>query len=131
MTSILKGVSDKIWIKTTAKVRQDKGRHIDVPFEVQCLVPSTSRIRELRKEISDDANELTDAQLAQEFIVDWDMPGADGNKVEFNEQNMDIVLDHPDYIGAIANALTELLFGKEALKAKNSMARGERGRAAR
>jgi len=131
MTSILKGVSDKIWIKTTAKVRQDKGRHIEVPFEVQCKVPSVTRIRDLREELNDPDNQVTDAQLAQEFILDWDMPGADGNKVEFNADNMDIVLDHPDYVAAIGNAMTELLFGKEALKAKNSMARGERGRSAR
>lgn len=129
--SVLKGVTDQIWIKTTAKVRQDKGRHIDVPFELRCNVPSVSRIRELREAFQDPDNGITDESMFRELVTDWDMPGGDGNKVEFSDENIDLVLDHPDYLQAVSNALLELLFGKEALRAKNSMTRGAPGRASR
>lgn len=131
MTSILKGVSDQIWIKTTAHVRQDKGRHIEVPFELRCKVPSVTRTKELAEQFKDPDSGINDAAVFRELVTDWDMPGADGEKVDFNENNIDLVLDHPDYMKAVGDAMLELIFGKEALKAKNSMARGGSGRASR
>lgn len=124
-TTFLKGVKNEIWVKTTAHVRQDDGRDIQVPFRLKCRKPERDEIRELS------SSGKTDDEIAREYVLDWDMPGNDGEKVDFSAENFDIALRDPDYLKAVGNAMAELLFGKEALRAKNSSTSGGPGRVTR
>lgn len=124
--SILKGVKDRLWIDTEAKVRQDNGNSITIPFKLQCKKPSTTRVKELQVQMRDE--DVYDEDLAHEFIVDWKLPGADGTDLEFTEEHLDIVLDEPDYLKAIGQAMLELIYGPEVLKVKNSNSSGGPGR---
>lgn len=126
---ILKGVKDEITIKATARIRQDEGRHIDVPFKLRCKRPSSAEVKEVMEESR--AGTLDDEATIRAYVLSWDMPGADGDTVEFNDDNLAIALDHPDYRQAMMNALIELFFGKEALRAKNSMTSAAPGQARR
>lgn len=126
---VLKGVKDEVWIKTEANVRQDHGRTIKVPFEVKCKKPSTEKILEIRQGSAEGT--LTDADVARDLVLDWNMPGNDGGQVEFNPENFDLALNEPDYLTAIGNAIAELIFGKEVLRRKNSGSSGAPGRAMR
>lgn len=124
---IFKGVSDRIWLKTTAHVRGDRGKTIQVPFEIRAKVPTTQQLQEIREKTQ--TGEMNDSDVAREFVVDWDMPGADGGNVEFNPENFDAALSHPDYLQGITDAMTELVFGRDAARIKNSIRSGKPGRA--
>lgn len=127
--NILKGVKDEIVIRATARIRQDEGRHIDVPFKLRCKRPSSAEVKEIMEESR--AGTIDDEATIRAYVLNWDMPGADGNSVEFSEENLALALDHPDYRQAMMNALIELFFGKEALRAKNSLTSAAPGQARR
>lgn len=125
-TSILKGATDRIWIKTEAKVRAEDGGTITVPFKLYCKRPTSAQIADIRERMH--TGDVHDADIAREHVIDWQLPGADGEPLEFSADNLDILLDQPDYLKAVGTAMLELLFGPEVLKSKNSTSSGASGR---
>jgi len=125
---ILKGVKDRIDVKTTAKIEADLGKVINVPFIVTVKKPTRTEKLELIERLVDQRDDdgeivrpkITDEELAQEFILGWrELPDAEGNQIEFSDDALMALVDCPEYNTALSNAIQEVIFGKKSALAKN------------
>lgn len=126
----LKGVKNELWLQCVAEVRQDGGKPISVPFKIKFKKPSMREVKELQRDFQEslvnfDVDVMID--IIEGFVLDWDMPGNDGNPVEFCEENLEIAMNDIDYFNAIANGFADLISGQERQRAKNSKSSGGRG----
>jgi len=135
--AILKGVKDRIDVKVTAVVETDNGKDINVPFVVtykKCTVPETVEIEEKLKHQFDDAGNITvepmsDIDLVKMLVLGWSqVPTQTGEEFEFNDENLDEMLQTREYLVALVTGAKQVLWGKEAALAKNSSRPGLRGR---
>lgn len=110
--SILKGVSDEFNVKQKVTVFSNDDRHTIVQCEFRFKRPNTSEMTRLAREINQAVrNQDFDAlaEILREPLIGWKIPGADGQEVEFNDDNIALVFDHPDYLTGITNAFTKVL----------------------
>lgn len=134
--AILKGVKDRIDVKVTAVVETDNGKDINVPFVVtyrKCGVPETVEIEEKLKRKFDDAGNIvepmSDMDLVKMLVLGWaQVPTQTGEEFEFNDENLEEMLSVREYLVALATGAKQVLWGKEAILAKNSSRPGLRGR---
>lgn len=134
--TILKGVKDRIDVKVTAVVETDNGKDINVPFVVtyrKCGVPETVEIEEKLRPKFDDAGNIvepmSDMDLVKTVILGWaQVPTQTGEEFEFNDENLEEMLSVREYLVALTTGAKQVLWGKEAILAKNSSRPGLRGR---
>lgn len=134
--TILKGVKSQIDVKVIANIDSDNGRTINVPFIVTSKKPNTEEKKETLRKIGENRSILeaeeagvaapdgceryTDDEFIADYLIGWKgLTGEDGSTVEYNPENLAIVLDAPEYKGALVGGLWKALVGKDAL-AKNS-----------
>lgn len=129
-TLFLKGVKNELWLSCKAAVRQDDTKPIDVPFKIKFQKPTMRQVKELQRDFQESVTSFDIDRMIEiigEFILDWEMPGNDGNPVEFCEENLELALDDIDYFNAIANGFADLISGQESQRTKNSRSSGARG----
>jgi hypothetical protein len=135
--AILKGVKDRIDVKVTAVVETDNGKDINVPFVVtykKCTVPETVEIEEKLKTQLDAAGNVTaeplsDPDLVKMLVLGWSqVPTQTGEEYEFSDEHLAEMLDTREYLVALVTGAKQVLWGREAVLAKNSMRPGLRGR---
>ena len=129
-TIFLKGVKNELWLKCHAAIRQDEGKPIDVNFRVKFRKPSMREVKDMQQNfqeaiVSFDVDTMID--LLSDYILDWDMPGNDGNTVEFREENLELALDDIDYFNAICNGFADLISGRDSQRLGNSKTSAGRG----
>lgn len=135
--SFLKGYGDEIKVPAKALILQDNLKKIEVPFTAVFKRLSSEEAREARDRYAelerniarvrkdpdlDLDTDISALQVAEvrEYLVRWEgLPGNDGKDVEFNEDNLEEVLNTPPYSAALCTAFLASLIGKEALRAKN------------
>ena len=130
-TIFLKGVKNELWVQCKASIRQDDGKSVDVPFKIKYRKPSIREAKGLQADFHESALSFDIdriLELLTEFILDWDMPGNDGNPVEFNEDNLELALEDIDYFNAIVNGFGDLMNGQERQRLGNSRSSAGRGR---
>lgn len=82
MTVIVK--SDGFWQAAKLSVPGDDGQRIEVKFRCRFKRLKTTEARALMKRIQ--AAEMTDAEVLDTLLVDWDLKDADGNPVPVSER---------------------------------------------
>ncbi|KAA9133456.1 hypothetical protein F3N42_03645 [Marinihelvus fidelis] len=113
-----KGARDTVSVKVTAKLPQDLGKTMSVPFHCKFKVPDRPTAQQITKDAA--AGKLTDDEIIREYLVGWDrLLDADEQPVEFSTENLDELLTIGPYQAAIVNGFLELLYGREALRQKN------------
>lgn len=118
--SILKGASDEFNVHQTVKVYNDNRSHIKVPCQFRFRRPNREQLSEIGREINDalvKQNYNRIAEILREYLIGWTMTGNDGQAVDFTDDNVDAVLDHPDYLTGLIEAFATVL--NPAGKAKN------------
>lgn len=135
--AILKGVKDRIDVKVVAECETDNGTTTKVPFVVTFKKPSVTESRDLIERLSDklddDGNvilpKITDEELAKEYILGWaGVPTITGEPYEFTPENLAEMMEAREYLAALTRGMNEVLFGREAVIAKNSLRLAGRGR---
>jgi hypothetical protein len=119
--SILKGVSDEFLVNQKVKVYGETDKPITVPCKFRFRRPNTASLTELGREIGTAVSKSDFVRLGEilrENLIGWNIPGSDGENVEFNDENVDLVLDHPDYLTGLVDAFAKVL-NPGAGKAKN------------
>lgn len=129
-TLFLKGVKNELWLKCQASIRQDEGKPIEVPFRVKFRKPSMREVKNMQRDFQEalvafDVDRIMD--LLEAFILDWDMPGSDGQPVEFCPENLELAMDDIDYFNAIANGFADLISGNDSQRLGNSRSSAGRG----
>ena len=127
--NILKGVKSEIDVKVTAEVRADTGRVIKVPFIARYKKLSVTESEELMDSAPDGWEDQKDFFKKQnKFQVDaikanllgWrEVPTETGEAFDFTDENVDAMLEVPEYKLALWDGLLYAIRGKQAL-AKNS-----------
>jgi len=134
--AILKGVKDEINVKVCAEVNADHGKTIKVPFVVMYKKPGTSEAKEVLRKLNPGYDEdgvqlepeVTDDELMDEYVLGWsDVPTSTGEEFEFSLENLEVMLDVPEYRIALVQGLRDVLLGKAAMR-KNLSRPGGRGR---
>jgi hypothetical protein len=115
---IFKGVKDQIEIKVVANIDADNGRTIKVPFVITSRKPDWDERKSALKRIDD--GDMLDEELVADFLKGWhSLEVADGNQVEYNEENLAELMSWTEYRQALVSGIMKAILGKEAL-AKNS-----------
>jgi hypothetical protein len=121
---ILKGVKSEIDVKVCADVRGDSGRIIKVPFIATFKKLSVTQSEELLDSAPDEFDDQKDYLRKQnKFQIDAikanllgyrDVPTETGEKFEFTPENLDQMLDVPEYKVALWDGLIYAIRGKDA-----------------
>lgn len=110
--SILKGVSDEFNVQQTVHVYKDYRTSTPVQCEFRFKRPDTRKLTELARDINKavrDQDFESLAEILRDQLIGWKVPGNDGNEVEFNDENIEAVCSHPDYLTGLTNAYTKVL----------------------
>jgi len=110
--AILKGVSDEFNVPSKIKVYSAPKKYTEVQAEFRFRRPTRTELTQLSQSIQS-AMKASDfdrvAETVREYLIGWQMNGADGQPVEFCDENVDIVLEQPDYLSALIGAFVSLL----------------------
>lgn len=115
MSVVLKGIKEEIWVKVRAEVRQDKGAVIHVPFQIKCKKP----LRDEQKRVSQaiDQQEMDDEQLVREYVLEWkDLKDANDDEIMFSDENLEVLLQAPEYLAALTRGALEAITGIKAIR---------------
>ncbi len=128
----LKGVSPQIVVSCEAKIKE-QDEVIQVDFQATFTRLTRTLATTLRRKISDGAEKARElgreyasedvtskrkeqikeelskldelsTEMIKEHLISWSMPG-DGGEVPFNEENLNIALDHEPYFKALYEGL--------------------------
>lgn len=110
--SILKGVVNEFNVPTRIKVYSGANRHTLVEAEFRFRRPNRTQLSQLSTTIID-AQKRADfdrvAECIREYLIGWNMKGGDGQPVEFCDENIDLVLEDPDYLSGLIDAFMLVL----------------------
>lgn len=76
--------SDGFWQSAKLIVPGDDGKRLEVNFRCRFRRLKTSESRALMKSISD--GKVTDAEVLDKLLMDWDLKDVDGNPVPIGER---------------------------------------------
>lgn len=111
--AFLKGVKDELTVRTVAEVDQGEGKLVKVPFKVTYKRLSVDEVEQASSRI--DSGESSMRDVIRQYLVRWDdLEGADGEPVEFNDENLSYALNDPDYLSALAYGYICVQSGKRA-----------------
>jgi hypothetical protein len=100
----------------TIEIKTEDGKTKKQSFKAKFNRYSQTELDEIIKDSQD--NEINDQQLAEKVLVGWEgIQDADGNDLEFNNENRDVVLDAFPVRPSVIEAWFESLQGA---KRKNS-----------
>ncbi len=115
--AILKGKKDQIAVKVVAELDGDLGKTIRVPFIAVYKKLTAEEARAVQERL---VGGLSDEDLVREHLIEWrDMPGENGETVEFSAEALDEAMTMFGYLRALVNGYMEAQFGKEVLRRKN------------
>lgn len=119
---ILRGTSDTITVNATAKITDtEKAGHIHTlkfkaTFKARTLDDATAVIAA----VNDPENTEVDApSVVRDDLISWSGLDGEGGPVEFNNENLTIALDHPEYRLALFNAWGEAQLRRVLANSKN------------
>lgn len=120
---ILKGVKSEIDIKVEAAIRGDCGTVESVPFVATFRTMKQSERQSWRKSaahiLETGPAEWDQAEQVRKYLVGWkEFPTTTGESLEFNEENVSMVLDAVEYCDALYAGFLDMING--AAKPKNS-----------
>lgn len=119
MGGVLKGLKDEIDIKGHAKISLGMGKTTNVTFTARfkklTMKEAQAKIDRVNSPNHDD--DTTD--VIREDLIEWrDMVG-EGGEVEFNEDNLDSVLNHVEYTAAFFDCWGKAQLGTQLANVKN------------
>lgn len=124
--SLLKTSPDTITIDRTAKLEMSGGKVSTVRFKATYRRLS---VRDARLASEDAvAGRSSDDDIIARDLVGWEMPGNDGNPVDFNEDAVAEAMSVREYRQALIDGWLEVQFGREGLGQKNGLRPGSTGR---
>lgn len=137
MSIFFKGARESVLLKVTAKCPTDDGREYPVHFKVRYLCPDQEKRREYREASLEAAAEIRegrtpvsslDDQIVQDLVTGWEgVLDKNDEPIEFTPESLADAMSFPPYREAIVSGAISLIFGKEAVRLKNSSRRGNTG----
>jgi hypothetical protein len=117
---ILKGTADQITVKATAKISMGMGKVETLKFNVTYKRRDYDDAREAIRQINTTDSDVDTETVVRDDIVTWSgLDGDDGNPVEFNDENLDVMLAHGEYRLALFDAWGEAQLGRLLANSKN------------
>lgn len=116
--ALLKGKQDQIVIPLTADIDADHGKSIAVDFTATIkLLPYEDAQAVLETINSKGKDKPSDETLVRRYVLDWDMPGPDGEKVRFSDAALAEALSIRGYRVALVEGVMQMLLGKKFMEA--------------
>jgi hypothetical protein len=117
--SFLKGIKDTIEVRCEAIIEQGLERPVKVPFIAKYKKLKVDEAKELLDKAKNE--EIRDEDIMNETLLGWrNMPGPDGNDVEFCEEALEEAMQHLGYRTALTDGFLEAQFGRKGALGKNS-----------
>lgn len=120
MSKVLKGVKNEITLQVTANVMDDMGKETPVKFKLTFKrIADRKKVKEVVDSVANGEND--DLSVIREYLLGWSgIEFDDGTPVEFNDENLEMVMTDRDYARAIVDGFGKVQLGYKALQAKNS-----------
>jgi len=116
--SIFKGAKNQISVKVTAELMQDYGKRLKVPFVVVYRKLSASEAKAVIDQLK--ADEIGDVEVVTDNLIEWrDMPGPDGETVDFTPDALTEALEIDGYRLALVDGFMQVQFGRGVVRQKN------------
>ena len=122
---MLKVPPKTVTVERVAKIDGDKGHVQQVRFTATYNRHSSKKALEINDQLL--KGEITDEQLMAEDLVDWTMPGVDGEPVECTAENVEQAMQFREYRKELVDGWFLVQHGREALARKNGSTPGVTG----
>lgn len=110
-------VGDRITVDLIAKLELSEGKTKPVKFKATIKRKPINEFKEDLK--AADAGTLSDEEMVRDYLTDWGMPGEDGERVEFNEENVNLALTYREYRRELVRGIFLVNDGRDSLAVKN------------
>lgn len=124
--SLLKKAPDTITVERTAKLELSEGKTQNVRFKATYRRLSHKEAQATHEETL--AATKSDDDVIARDLMGWQMPGSDGNPVEFSEEAVEDAMAIREYRQELINGWLEVQFGRDGLARKNGLRPGGFGR---
>ena len=94
---LLRGTKEQISITVNVQAKSDNGRTIKDKVILQVKRPTRTETINYRERMS----AMDDVEICRDWIVGWELKDANGEPIEFTQDNFDEVMEHKDYYLAI------------------------------
>ena len=113
----LKGSKDTIVVKLPIDIDSDMGRKIRVTLRATYKKLSVDEAREVASKCA--STEMTDEDVIDMYLVDWDLKGEKDKVIEFTPENVSEAMQFREYRSALVDGFMQVQFGRGAANAKN------------
>lgn len=117
--AILRGMSDTIEVNAKAEISGDLNKVHKLSYKVTFKRRTVDEAQEALAGISDPSSDVTSQAIIREDIVGWRDLQGEGGEVEFNEENLEAMLQHYEYLNSLFEAWGVAQMGRIIANAKN------------
>ena len=116
---ILRGTAKTIEVNAHAKITEDLGKVHNIKFKVTFNRRTVDEAQAVIKEVNNPDSDTTPQTILREDIVSWRELSGEGGEVPFNSENLEICLQHFEYLNALFEAWGSAQLGRVIANAKN------------
>lgn len=116
---ILVGTADTIEVNVRTKITGDLGKVTNLKFKVTFNRRDYDDAKARIRDMDDPDSDVNEATIIREDIVGWRDLEGEGGEVEFNDQNLELALQHPEYRASLFQAWGDAQLRRLMANAKN------------
>lgn len=118
---ILRGTSSTVTVNSTVKITDTEkpGQVHTLKFKVVFKSRDYDDAKALIARLNNPDSDVSEASIVRDDIIKWEGLEGDGGAVEFNDDNLSIALQHPEYRLALFNAWGEAQLRRLLAHSKN------------
>ena len=116
---ILRGTSDTIEVKAKAAISEDLGKVRNLTFKVTFQRRGREAVQEIIANLNDSDSDVTVGSILRDDLVGWRELEGEGGEVDYTADNLDAMIDHPEYCKALFDAWGSAQMGRTIANTKN------------
>lgn len=117
--AILRGTSDTIEVNANASISENLGKVHKLRFKVTFRRRTVDEAKAIIRDMNDPDSEVNEQSIIRDDIVGWRDLQGEGGEVEFNDENLEVMLQHFEYLNALMDAWGSAQMGRVIANAKN------------
>ena len=117
--AILRGTQDTITVNVQTKITEDLGKVHNLKFKAKFKRRDYDDAKKLIESMLDPDTDVTEATIIRDDLLDWSDLQGEGGEVPFDDETVEVALQHPEYRDALFRAWSQAQLRRLMANAKN------------